>query len=122
VALAATVVGAQGYSVLTLFLLADLLAAATFVPLYHGLFSPRPWSGGALLACAAGLAVGLAFFPPARGVLPAGLPDPSFLRSFLGAAVVSSGLSVATARVTDRRYDLDRLDEQIRRLDGGDRR
>jgi Na+/proline symporter len=128
VAVAATVVGAQGYSVLTLFLLADLLAAATFLPLLYGLYSPRAWSGGVTAASVAGLLVGLAFFPPARGVLPlSALPAASFLFAFVGAAAVSAGLAVLTARLGNRRYDLDRLDRDVRRLDddpvadGGDR-
>jgi len=118
VAAAATVVGAQGYSVLTLFLLADLLAAATFIPLLHGLFSPRATSAGALTASVVALVVGLAVFPPARGVLPlAGLPAASYFRSFFGAAAVSTVLTVAAARVGDERFDLDRLDVAIQRLD-----
>jgi Na+/proline symporter len=130
VAVAATVVGAQGYSVLTLFLLADLLASATFIPLLYGLYSPRAWSGGVVAASAAGLLVGLAFFPPARGVLPlSALPAASYFVSFLGAAGVSTGLAVVTALLGNRRYDLDRLDRDVRRLgddetvaDGGDGR
>nr|WP_251330025.1 sodium:proline symporter [Haloplanus sp. HW8-1] len=118
VAAAATVVGAQGYSVLTLFLLADLLAAATFVPLLHGLFSSRATSAGALTASALGLLVGLAFFPPARGVLPlSALPAASYFLSFLGAAGVSTVLTAGAARVGDERFDLDGLDREIRRLD-----
>jgi SSS family solute:Na+ symporter len=118
VAAAATVVGAQGYSVLTLFLLADLLAAATFIPLLYGLYSPRAWSGGVLVASAAGLLVGLAFFPPARGVLPlSALPAASYFVAFVGAAAASTALAVATARLADRRYDLDRLGRDVRRLD-----
>ncbi|SDZ85963.1 Na+/proline symporter [Haloplanus vescus] len=124
VAAAATVVGAQGYSVLTLFLLADLLAAATFIPLLHGLYSTRAWSGGALFASAVALAVGLAFFPPARGVLPlGGLPTASYFVSFLGAAGVSTILALLTARLGGREYDLDRLGDGVRHLDdGGERR
>nr|WP_283102367.1 sodium:proline symporter [Haloplanus sp. XH21] len=124
VAAAATVVGAQGYSVLTLFLLADLLAAATFVPLLYGLYSPRAWSGGVLLASATGLVVGAAFFPPARGVLPlAALPAASYFNAFVGAAAVSTVLAVVTARLGGGRYDLDRLDEEMQDLDeGGERR
>jgi Na+/proline symporter len=121
VAAAATVVGARGYSVLTLFLLADLLAAATFVPLLYGLYSSRAWSGGVTAASASGLLVGLAFFPPARGILPlAALPAASYFVSFLGAAGVSTGLAVLTARLGDRRYDLDGLGRDVRRLDDAD--
>ncbi|MFB6167781.1 MAG: sodium:proline symporter [Haloferacaceae archaeon] len=120
VALGATVVGAQGYSVLTLFLLADLIAAATVVPLFHGLFSRRAWSGGAVVASAAGLVAGLAFFPPARAVLPAGLPAASFLRAFALAVSVSGATSLLAARLANRRFDLGSLEAAGSRLDARD--
>ncbi|SEO40207.1 Na+/proline symporter [Halogranum amylolyticum] len=118
VAAVAIFVGAQGYSVLTLFLLADLLAAATFGPLLLGLYSERAGSLGVLAASALGLAVGLAFFPPARAALPTvGLPAPSFFVSFLAAAGVSCGLAALSTRVGDDSYDLDRLAQTVRRFD-----
>ncbi|WP_129115672.1 sodium:solute symporter family transporter [Halegenticoccus tardaugens] len=119
VALAATVVGAQGYSVLAIFLTADLLASATFFPLLYGLYSERATERGVLLAALAGLAVGLAYFPTARPAIAAlaGLPEPSFLYAFLGAALVSSGLTVLSARILGGRFDLGRLGREIRRLD-----
>lgn len=121
VALAATYVGAQGYSVLTLFFLADLLAAATFVPLYHGLYSERASAGGALAGSSLALVVGLGLFPPARGVLAAvgladALPAASYFRSFLSAAGISAVVSFGAARLRDREYDLGRLSREIRRL------
>ncbi|MFC6988214.1 sodium:proline symporter [Haloplanus sp. GCM10025708] len=124
VALAATVVGAQGYSVLTLFLLADLLASATFFPLFYGLYAERAWSGGVLLSSAVGLVVGLLLFPPARGIVSAlpgagALPAPAYVSSFLSAAALSVGLSVLTARLYGGEYDLTRLAREIRRLDDG---
>jgi Na+/proline symporter len=129
VAAAATVVGAQGYSVLTLFLLADLLAAATFVPLLYGLYSGRATSAGALTASGAGLVVGLALFPPARALVALPwLPSASFFSAFLGAAGVSAALVVLSARLGDSRFDFDRLDRSVRGFeddpsaDGGDRR
>jgi Na+/proline symporter len=123
VALGAVVVGARGYSVLTLFLLADLLAAATFLPVLHGLYSGRPTGRGALAASLAGLVVGLALFPTARGVLAAAglagpLPPASFAGSFLGAAVVSGLGSLVAARLTPGRVDLATLGARVRALDG----
>jgi Na+/proline symporter len=123
VAVAAAAVGAQGYSVLTLFLLADLLGAASFVPFLHGLYSARATEPGALLASLAGLTVGLAYFPPLRApiaaipVLGGVLPAPSFTWSFVGATVLSSALTLATARATDARFDLDGLARRIRSLE-----
>ena len=122
VALAATVVGAQGYSVLQIFFTADLLATATFVPLLYGLYSTRPSGPGMLAASVAGLLVGGALFPPAAGLLAglgvAGpLPAPSFFGSFLSAVVVSSTLAVCFARVSPAGFDLEELDVDIGSLD-----
>ena len=124
VAAGAVVVGAQGYSVLELFLLADLFGAATFVPFLHGLYSERATEAGALVAGAAGLAVGLAYFPTLHGALTAlpvvgpVLPGPSFVHAFAGAAGVSGGVSAVAARASDDRFDLDTLASEVRSLDG----
>jgi Na+/proline symporter len=123
VAVAATFVGAQQYSVLAVFLTADLLAAATFGPLLTGLYTPRLSGGGMLESSVAGLLVGLCLFPTARGTLgglpgASALPAPSFLSAFLGAAVVSLGLAALATRVAPADYDLDRLSREIRTLDG----
>jgi Na+/proline symporter len=121
VALAATAIGAQGMSVLRLFLTADLLAAATFVPLLAGLYSERLTGRGALAASVSGLVVGVAYFPTLRGLLTTvgigGLPAPSFFVSFLTAAGVSAGLTAVAALLSGTRYDLGRLSREVGRLD-----
>ncbi|WP_256687879.1 sodium:solute symporter family transporter [Halococcus qingdaonensis] len=123
VAIAAIAVGAQGYSVLELFLLADLLGAATFIPFLHGLYSGRATERGVLLASVAGLLVGLAYFPTFHGALvglpvvgPL-LPGGSFIHSFAGAAGVSALLSLLAARLSDGRFDLDSLAAEVHSLD-----
>lgn len=130
VALASIVIGAQGYSVLTLFFVADLLAVATFIPLLAGLYARRLSGRGALVASLAGLLVGTLFFPPARPLLSATLsvPAASYFRSFLGAAILSGVVTSLAAVVGQTRVDFDRLDQTITRLDdpaddaGGDGR
>ena len=123
VAIAAIAVGAQGYSVLELFLLADLLGAATFIPFLHGLYSGRATERGVLLASVAGLLVGLAYFPTFHGALVALpvigplLPGGSFIHSFAGAAGVSALLSLLAARLSDGRFDLDSLAAEVHSLD-----
>jgi Na+/proline symporter len=122
VALAATVVGAQGYSVLQVFFTADLLATATFVPLLYGLYSPRPSGPGMLVASVAGLLVGTAMFPPAAGLLAdlgvaGALPDPTFFRSFVGALLVSGSLALLSGRLSPAGFELDSLETEIGRLD-----
>lgn len=122
VALGAILIGAQGYSVLQLFLLADLLASATFFPYIFGLYSERVTQRGALAASIAGLVVGVLFYPTLRGGLtalgiPSGvLPAPSFLLSFGGAALVSVLITVSSTRLTDDRFELEELSEEIRAM------
>ncbi|WP_435196240.1 sodium:solute symporter family transporter [Natronomonas sp. EA1] len=106
VALAAAFVGAQGYSVLAVFLTADLLAAATFVPLLAGLYTPRLTGTGALASALAGLLAGVALFP----LTPVALPLPrSFFNAFLAAAGVSALLTVVATRLSTARFDTARL-------------
>ncbi|MDZ7731108.1 MAG: sodium:proline symporter [Natrialbaceae archaeon] len=81
-AIAAIVVSLEARSVLRLFLLADLLGAATMVPLFVGLYSRRATGPGVVLASLAGLAVGLIYFPnpivrSALSGVPLSRPDPA---------------------------------------------
>jgi SSS family solute:Na+ symporter len=124
VALGATVIGAQGYSVLSLFLVADLLATATFVPLLYGLYSGDATGRGALLASVAGLAFGVAYDPTLRPLLTtlgvAGpLPTPDFVVGFTGALVISGVVVVVAGRVTGSHFDLGRLSSEVHSLDEG---
>lgn len=121
VALASIVIGAQGYSVLTLFFVADLLAVATFIPLLAGLYARRLSGQGALLASLTGLLIGVLFFPPARPLLSAipSLPAASYFRAFLGAAFVSGAITGLAAVVGQARIDFEQLDQTITRLDAG---
>jgi Na+/proline symporter len=123
VAVGAIVVGAQGYSVLELFLTADLLAAAVFVPFVAGLYTERLADAGVVGASAAGMAVGFAWFPTLRApfaAAPGGggfLPAPSFLVAFVGATAVSAAVTALATAVADAEADLDAVDRQIRALD-----
>ena len=123
VAAGAIVIGAQGYSVLELFLTADLLAAATVVPFLYGLYSTRLTEASAVGASLAGLAVGVAYFPPLRGLLTAVpgladvLPAPSFLVAFVGATVVSGLLTVVADRLVDAEFEHATLAAEVRSLD-----
>ncbi len=62
-AIIALIVAMQGWSVLYLFLTADLLCAAAAVPVFAGLFLERYGAKLALFSLAAGLASGFALFP-----------------------------------------------------------
>lgn len=125
VAVAAIVVSLRARSVLRLFLLADLLGAAVMVPLLSGLYTGRPGGRAALGASLAGLAVGAAYFPnpvvrralEAVPGLAGRLPTPDFLFAFVGAAVVSSAVTLLAARFGRADVDLERLGRRIRRFD-----
>lgn len=67
-------IAVQGYSVLYLFLVADLVCAAAAYPVFAGLFDPRFDERAALWSVAAGLAAGGLLFPmpgSAESLLPA---------------------------------------------------
>jgi len=123
VAAGAIAIGSQGYSVLSLFLTADLLAAATFIPFIAGLYSSRLTETGALASSLASLAVGVAFFPTLRGPLTtvpglaAALPAPSFMQAFVGATAVSALLTLVAARVADAGFDHAGLAREIREIE-----
>lgn len=124
VAIAAIGVSLRARSVLQLFFFADLLGAAVRFPLVYGLFSDRITAAGALASSLVGLAVGSAYFPfglhstfdaALGGVLPA--PDMTYLVPFAGAFLVSSGLTLVFARISDTTFAFDRLERDIQRLD-----
>jgi Na+/proline symporter len=108
-AVLAGVIGLQGYSVLYLFLLADLICVAAAVPTFYGMLEPRLSGRIAVTSAAAGLVAGALLFP-----------DPTFARgslfwSFLMAALVPALTCVAFGR-RGRPFPLERLREEVRAL------
>jgi len=117
----AVVIAWQSYSVLRLFLIADLLCAATVVPTLLGLWS-RATTGAAFAGSVAGLvgcvvpnlvatgslggAVHLATFP---GAVPTLWP-------FLGALVASTVVALAVSGLQQRVADVDGIGGRIRSL------
>ena len=94
-ALPAVTIAARGYSVLYLFLLADLVCAGAAVPVFYGLFEPRHTARRALTAAVAGIAVGALFFP--KPDFTPWLPLPGagrFLVSFAAALLVSIAIAL----------------------------
>jgi len=131
IAVAAVYVSLRAQSVLALFLFADLLGAAVAFPLVYGLYSGRLRGPAALVGALSGLVVGAAYFPfplgiggalrslpVVGGLLPA--PDPLYLTAFAGAAGASVAVTLALARLFPGRTDLDRLSEEVTRLDTAD--
>jgi len=102
----AVVVALRGYSVLQLFLIADLLCAATVVPALLSLWS-RATSTAALTGAAAGLlgacaAAALTDAGLASVTFPGGVPSlPPFAGALITSTAVSVIVSLASRRVTD---------------------
>lgn len=103
---AALVVAVQGWSVLYLFLCADLLCAATAVPVFAGLYLPRYGPRLAAASMAAGLATGLAAFPGPS------LSGGSLFGAFALAAGVPA-LLLPLSRLSSRHFDLTRLATEV---------
>lgn len=116
----AIAIAAQGYSVLYLFLIADLVCAGAMVPVFFGLYSRQFSGSSALTSCLVGIAAGLLFFPkpdftPIFDIPLAG----RFLVSFGAALVVSSVLAIAFARWLDTRrtpFDFSELERRVSQL------
>ena len=101
---------AKGLSVLYLFLLADLLCSAAAFPVFYGLFSQRLSGLQATLSTLAGLVAGLYLFPKPHESMD------YLLESFLIAALVPMFLCLITERLSQHRFDFQRLG-QIKGID-----
>lgn len=105
-------IASQGYSVLYLLLLADLVCAAAVFPVFFGLYSERFTARAAVSGTLAGLAAGALLFPG-----PA-MTSGSLLGSFLVALGVSTAVALALTPWRSRAaaYDLGSLKEGARYL------
>ena len=111
-------VAAQGYSVLYLFLIADLACAAALVPVFFGMFDRHFHGWAALVSSVTGLVVGALFFPAPDFSGWNAIPGAGrLLLSFGGALVISAVLSVVFALIARlgnaQAYDYSRLKEEV---------
>ena len=117
----AIVVASQGFSVLYLFLIADLVCAAVVFPMLFGLYA-RNFSGtAAFVSGIIGLVVGALFFPGPDFAGWSGIPGAgSFLYSFGAALGVSAIISVIFSLVSnsENAYDFNRLSEEVQLIEG----
>lgn len=106
------IVSAQGYSVLYLFLLADLFCSAAAFPVFFGLFSRRYNSLTAIISTVAGLVAGITLFPAPGAKLD------YLLESFLLAALVPVAVSALLMWLMPARqpFDFTRLKNTVRSL------
>ena len=120
----AILIASQGYSVLYLFLIADMVCAAAVFPVFWGLYSERFGGRAALASSVVGLIVGTLFFPtPEAPYLTGWIIDiewaTQLVVSFGLALGASTAVSLALTALSERVklapvYDLSRLKDQVR--------
>lgn len=122
VAATSVAIATQGYSVLYLFLIADLAASAVVVPVFLGLYIRKYTGSMAISSALVGLVLGALFFPTPEfmGWLPlpkAGSLMVSFLAALLGSSFTALALvSIATKLHRVDEYDFDALRDSVRPL------
>ena len=118
----AVFIASQGYSVLYLFFIADLVCAAAVFPVFFGLYSRRLGGTGAMVAAIVGLIVGALFFPAPDFSAWNSIPGSGRLVISFGAALgVSAVLSVILALIASGReqaYEFSRLRDQVGLIEG----
>ncbi|MGG6297484.1 sodium:solute symporter family transporter [Leptolyngbya sp. AN02str] len=115
----AVAIAAQGYNVLYLFLLADLVCAGAFIPILLGLYSRQITGTVALVSCLAGIAAGALFFP--KPDYSPWLPIPfggDLLVSFVASLVVSTIIALtwqvyAAYTAKGDRFNFEQMKEQV---------
>ena len=122
--LPAIFIASKGYSVLYLFLIADLVCAAAIFPVFYGLYSKRLAGPAAMVSALVGLGVGALFFPnPDFGAWNT-IPGAGRLVISFGAALGVSGvLSIAFGLVVrimmpEATFDFSRLREKVGLIEG----
>ncbi len=97
IGMGAVLIGSRGYSVLYLFLVANLISSAFAFPLLFGLFNSSIKGRGAMTAGFSGLILGAPFFPAPDFTSWSGLPA-EMLIAYLTALAVSTLLSLIFGR------------------------
>ncbi|MBR9699727.1 hypothetical protein GOV09_04690 [Candidatus Woesearchaeota archaeon] len=113
-------IATQGFSVLYLFLLADLVTVAIVFPVFYGLFQAKLDGHTALIASIIGLLGGFVFFPDPNYAtsLLGSLINPSIpgnlLYSFLAALIIPALLCIWLAK--GRSFDFKRLKKKVKAI------
>ena len=124
-AVPAIIVASQGFSVLYVFLVADLLGAAIAVPMLTGLYSRRMPGWAVLLAGGTGIVIGALFYPKPDLVSPMILAAPNgeqMFWSFCLALAVSSAITFTVVflrrmSATGDEFDFGKLQSDVRLID-----
>jgi Na+/proline symporter len=104
----AIAIASQGYSVLYLFLIADLVCAAAVFPVFYGLYSKRVGQTAVVAGIVVGIVVGALFFPKSSFAAWNSIPwSGKFLVSF-GTALGASTVLVVAADAAQRFFKIGR--------------
>lgn len=120
IATLAVLIAAQGYNVLYLFLLADLVCAGAIVPILYGLYSRQLTGNAAFWSAILGIAAGALFFPKPDFSPWLNIPfGGDLLVSFVVPITVSLGLvvgwtTVAKVTGTTKLFDFTQLGTDIK--------
>jgi hypothetical protein len=113
----AILIAAQGYDVLYLFLLADLVCAGAFFPVLYGFYARHLTGIAALCSAAIGILVGALFFPKSDFSPWLAIPfGGDLLISFLAALLVSAGIAIGWNAVNANRAGVSGFDFNQLRL------
>lgn len=107
IGLPAIAIAAQGYDVLYLFLLADLICAGAFFPVVLGFYSQQLTGGIALLSSVVGIIAGALFFPKPDFTAWLNLPFAGDLLVSFSAAILVSAAVALFCTTTGRRSAFD---------------
>ena len=124
IAVPAIIVASQGFSMLYVFLVTDLLGAAIAVPMLTGLYSTRMPGWGVLLAGGVGIVIGALFYPKPDLVSPMVLAAStggqmlwSFVLALVFSSVVTAVVVVLRRVASDDEYDFVRLNSEVSLID-----
>jgi Na+/proline symporter len=98
----AIAIASQGYSVLYLFLIADLVCAAAVFPVFYGLYSRRVGQPAVVAGIVVGIVVGSLFFPTSNFAAWNSIPLSGKTLVSFGAALGASTVVVVGADVVQR--------------------
>ena len=120
----AILIASQGYSVLYLFLIADMVCAAAVFPVFWGLYSRNFGGAAALASSVVGLIAGTLFFPTPEAPYAIGwIIDidwatqllTSFVLALGASTLVSLALTLVTKQVkAGQEYDYSQLKDRVR--------
>ncbi|MEL6351275.1 MAG: Na+/proline symporter [Cyanobacteria bacterium J06627_28] len=105
VGIPAVVIAAQGYSVLYLFFIADLICAALLFPIIFSLYSRYHTAANAFVSSLIGIAIGTLFFPTPSFAPLFGVPGGGDLLNSFAAALVTSTVITLAWHAIDKSFN-----------------